>query len=374
LSSLRVTVERLTIHEHPNADALELAQVGLFRAVVLKGRYKTGDYALYIPEQAVLPPDLIEELGLTGRLAGKDKNRVKAIRLRGELSQGIVCRPAALPINWDHIRFEIEEGITHDWHGQPDSHDFAEKLGIAKWVPPIPVGMSGQVESAPDLIRWIDIENIKRYPDIFEAGEYVAATEKLHGSACLYTLDAATGREYVSSKGVGAQQLALQEDAKNLYWRAVRAHRLKDAAAAIAAKLGAARVGLFGEVYGKGVQDLAYGADASHDETLGYALFDIAAIGESGALTWVGHAERVRLAEEFDVPTVPTLYVGAYNYGHLAALAEGNSHLDGAKNIREGLVIRPVDERRSDLLGGRAIGKIVSEGYLLRDGNATEFE
>ena len=34
MSTLRVTAERLTILDHPNADALELAQVGLYRAVV----------------------------------------------------------------------------------------------------------------------------------------------------------------------------------------------------------------------------------------------------------------------------------------------------------------------------------------------------
>lgn len=55
MSTLRVTAEVLTIHEHPNADALELAQVGLYRAVVAKGAYRTGDAALYIPEQSVLP-------------------------------------------------------------------------------------------------------------------------------------------------------------------------------------------------------------------------------------------------------------------------------------------------------------------------------
>jgi RNA ligase (TIGR02306 family) len=96
MSTLRVTAEVLTVHEHPNADALELAQVGLYRAVVAKGAYRTGDAAVYIPEQSVLPADLIEELGLTGRLAGSNADRVRAVRLRGELSQGIVCRPKAL--------------------------------------------------------------------------------------------------------------------------------------------------------------------------------------------------------------------------------------------------------------------------------------
>ena len=39
MSTLRVTAEPLTIHPHTNADALELAQVGLYRAVVAKDAY-----------------------------------------------------------------------------------------------------------------------------------------------------------------------------------------------------------------------------------------------------------------------------------------------------------------------------------------------
>ncbi len=149
MSTLRVTAEVLTVHEHPNADALELAQVGLYRAVVAKGAYRTGEAAVYIPEQSVLPPDLIEELGLTGRLAGGEANRVKAVRLRGELSQGIVCRPKALA-DVDLARAAAE------------GTDFAERLGITKWVPPVPPTMDGEVESAPGLLPWVDIENIQR--------------------------------------------------------------------------------------------------------------------------------------------------------------------------------------------------------------------
>jgi RNA ligase (TIGR02306 family) len=263
MSTLRVTAEVLTVHEHPNADALELAQVGLYRAVVAKGAYRTGEAAVYIPEQAVLPAGLIEELGLTGRLAGSKADRVKAVRLRGELSQGIVCRPKALA-DVDLARAAAE------------GTDFAERLGITKWVPPIPPTMSGEVEPAPDLLPWVDIENIQRYPDIFTPGEPVVLTEKLHGSACLLTYVADEGRVYVSSKGFGAKSLALKEDPRNLYWRAVRGHGVAEAAARVAERLGARRVGIFGEVYGAGVQDLTYGADGRR-ETLGYAVFDVSA-------------------------------------------------------------------------------------------------
>jgi RNA ligase (TIGR02306 family) len=224
MSTLRVTAEVLTVHEHPNADALELAQVGLYRAVVAKGVYRTGDVAVYIPEQSVLPAGLIEELGLTGRLAGSASDRVKAVRLRGELSQGIVCRPAVLA-GVDLARAAVE------------GTDFAERLGIAKWVPPIPPTMNGDVEAAPELLPWVDIENVQRYPDIFTPGEPVVLTEKLHGSACLVTYVADESRVYVSSKGFGAKSLALKEDPRNLYWRAVRGHGVAEVAARLAARL-----------------------------------------------------------------------------------------------------------------------------------------
>ena len=95
MSSFAVTAERLIIHAHPDREVerLELAQVGEYRAVVPKGQYRTGDWAVYIPEQAILPDELLAELCLTGRLAGPKKNRVKATRFRGELSQGLVCSP-----------------------------------------------------------------------------------------------------------------------------------------------------------------------------------------------------------------------------------------------------------------------------------------
>lgn len=362
MSTLRVTAEVLTVHDHPNADALELAQVGLYRAVVAKGAYRTGEAAVYIPEQAVLPPGLIEELGLTGRLAGGEANRVKAVRLRGELSQGIVCRPKALA-DVDLLRAAAE------------GTDFAERLGITKWVPPIPPTMDGDVESAPDLLPWVDIENVQRYPDIFSPGEPVVLTEKLHGSACLLTYvadgtgsPAARGRVYVSSKGFGAKSLALKEDPRNLYWRAVRGHGVAEVAARLAGRLGARRVGIFGEVYGAGVQDLSYGADGRRN-TLGYAAFDVSAEVD-GAVRWLDAAALL----EGELPVVPRLYEGPYDIARVLEFASGRETVSGrGLHLREGVVIRPAVERYSRVTGGRAVAKAVSPAYLTRKGG-TEYE
>ncbi|MFF9818857.1 RNA ligase (ATP) [Streptomyces sp. NPDC014006] len=356
MSTLRVTAEVLTVHEHPDADALELAQVGLYRAVVAKGAYRTGEAAVYIPEQAVLPADLIEELGLTGRLAGGAANRVKAVRLRGELSQGIVCRPKAL------AGVDLAQAAK-------DGTDFAALLGITKWVPPVPPTMDGEVESAPELLPWVDIENIQRYPDVFAPGEPVVLTEKLHGSACLVTYVADDDRVYVSSKGFGAKSLALKEDARNLYWRAVRAHGVAEAAARLARRLGARRVGIFGEVYGAGVQDLAYGADGRRDHALGYAVFDVSAEID-GSVRWLDAATLL----DGELPLVPRLYEGPFAIERVLEWASGRETVSGrGLHLREGVVVRPARERYSPVTGGRAIAKAVSPAYLTRKGG-TEFE
>ncbi|MGY0062679.1 RNA ligase (ATP) [Streptomyces sp. LZ34] len=358
MSTLRVTAERLTIHEHPNADALELAQVGLYRAVVAKGAFRSGEFAVYVPEQAVLPDELIGELGLTGRLAGAGHNRVKAIRLRGELSQGLVCRPRAL------AGVDLERAAR-------EGADFAERLGIVKWVPPVPIAMSGQVAPAPDLMPWIDIENLKRYPDVFEDGEAVAVTEKLHGTACCLTYVADSGDVRVTSKGLGAQRLALVEDEKNLYWRAVRGHGVPAVAARVAAELSAARVGIFGEVYGGGVQDLGYGADSRRGAP-GYAVFDIA-VDVDGRSRWLDPEEMAKVLGG-GLPVVPALYSGPYDAKRVLELAEGRETVSGSGlHIREGVVVRAMSDRYSSVLGGRAIAKVVSGAYLTRKGG-TEFE
>ena len=90
MSTFAVLVVRVVIEPHDNADALEIARVGDYRSIVRKGQFTTGELVAYIPEQSVLPGEVLDELGLRGKLAGKEGNRVKAIKLRGVLSQGLV--------------------------------------------------------------------------------------------------------------------------------------------------------------------------------------------------------------------------------------------------------------------------------------------
>jgi RNA ligase (TIGR02306 family) len=363
MSSFAVTIEQVEILPHPNADALELARIGGYRACVEKGRYQTGDWVLYIPEQAVLPPELIEELGLVGKLAGKDQNRVKAIKLRGELSQGIVCRPEKLGPLSNYGPIVELAGI-----------DLSSDFGITKWEPPVPASLSGQAFGTNKLVSWPDIENLKRYPNIFVPGEDVVVTEKIHGSCCIIVWRRGEPDLFVSSKGLASKHRALLADPHNQYWRAVEKYEIRDKIEAFTAKdpeINALAV--FGEVYGAGIQDLHYGVNAGTDGP-GFVAFDLW-IEYDG---YTGHMQDAVFSLEdleiMGIPTVPLLYEGEFSYDWIAKLASGEEGLSGeGLHIREGVVVRPREEATSDVTGSRKIAKFVSDEYLTRK-DGTEYE
>ncbi|MEU3727738.1 RNA ligase (ATP), partial [Streptomyces sp. NPDC031705] len=164
---------------------------------------------------------------------------------------------------------------------------------------------------------------------------------------------------------------ALKEDERNVYWRAVRGHGVALAAARLAERLGASRVGVFGEVYGAGVQDLAYGVQAATADTPpGYAVFDVSAEID-GQVRWLDPAQVLRPGE---LPLVPRLFEGPYDPEAVLELASGREGVSGrGLHLREGVVVRPAAERYSPVVGGRAIAKAVSPAYLTRKGG-TEYE
>ena len=116
------------------------------------------------------------------------------------------------------------------------------------------------------------------------------------------------------------------------------------------------------------MQDLGYGADARSQE-LGYAVFDVSAeIG--GQVRWLDPAEVLG----GELPLVPRLYEGPYDIAKVLETAGGRETVSGRElHLREGVVIRPVTERYSPVVGGRAIAKAVSPAYLTRKGG-TEYE
>ena len=105
MSEFEVKTYPVIIERHPDADLLELARIGDYYSIVLKGQFQTGDTCAYIPEASVIPDNLIAKMGLEGKLAGRAHNRVKAIKLRGVLSQGLVYPCQTIRREWTWRKF-----------------------------------------------------------------------------------------------------------------------------------------------------------------------------------------------------------------------------------------------------------------------------
>ena len=368
MAAFEVKVYRLTIEDHSNADALELAVVGDYRAIVLKDAHQTGDLAAYIPEGSIVPDWLISRLGLEGRLAGKAQNRVKAIRLRGVFSQGLIVPLTGQQSNFPDACTWAVQNET-DSMGVCAGDDVTEFLGVTKYEPVIPSSMNGEVFNAFGYTLKYDIENIKKFPSVLKEGEDVSITEKIHGTWTCFGYHPDVG-QIITSKGLSAQGLAFklnEENERNLYIRTLKATGEKTILDSAVDLFSIGKgIYLLGETFGRGVQDLGYGFD-----TPSFRLFDVY-VGTPGEGRYVDYDDLRDIADRIGVDLVPILYRGPYSVETVEQLTIGKEAVSGIEaNVREGVVIRPTEERR-ELELGRVILKSVSEKYLLRR-NATEF-
>ena len=349
MADFAANVVRVRIEEHPNADALEIGKVNDVTVIVVKGKYETGDLAAYIPEAAIVPDDVLELLGLVGRLSGKQKNRVKAIKLRGVVSGGLLH-----PLGQGRL-----EGVD-----LAEGDDVTELLGLVKYEPPIPVTMAGQVFAAHGATVKYDIDSIRRYPELLPRQTPVVVTEKLHGTWCCMGWHPDFG-DIVSSKGMSGRGLALrltEENEGNLYIRAFRAW-----GEWLASVLGQHRdtgtpYYVLGEVFGRGVQDLHYGLPNP-----GFRVFDVR-VGPR-YLPW---PEVEALATADDGPGVVPVLGVVDDWPEAEKYVSGSTTLDG-EHVREGVVMRPLDSSWS--AGDpeeRPIAKWVSDAFRVRKGG-TDF-
>ncbi len=377
MSTFSVKLTRIrAIEPIANADAIELAVVGDYRSVVRKEDFSVDELVVYVPEASIVPDYMLKSMGLEGRLAGADKNRVKAVKLRGCLSQGL-CYPVR------QLK-STTAAIIYNEHGDTivakEGENVAELLGVKKWEPQIPQQFAGELYSAQEFTVHYDIENFKAFPDILVPGEEVVMTEKLHGSFCgvgvLPSRDASDkhwhGQIVVFSKGLGARGLCLlstERNHSNTYIRALMLNNLFDNLIAVARTVNSdvGPVFFLGEVFGPGVQDLRYG------NKLSYRVFDIC-MGRRGTQKYLSYEEMKRTCTVFGFDMVPEIYRGPFSAEIMKQHTDGKETLSGSGlHIREGVVIKPVVEREHHELG-RVILKSVSGDYLTRKGETTEFQ
>jgi len=390
MSTFSVQVVKIdSVEHHPDADRLSIIKIGGYNCISAKledgsHRYAAGDLVVYIPEAAVLSEWMLKKMGFwkdaenKGTLAGSKGDRVKAIRLRGIFSQGVLYpvethpetgAPCLTVAEFIGQRLIIDEGI-----------DVAGFLGITKYDPPVPVHMAGEVASAPAITLNYDIQNIQKYDKVLEEGEEVVVTEKLHGTwACmayvpgLNNSEILDGEFFATSKGMsGAGRFFKNNDANanNLYHKQLLA-KLNDTFTMTAALKEISKmhsgesVYVLGEIFGD-VQDLKYGVKGTE-----FRVFDIF-IGTPSTGRYLNDAELETAITAVGLKRVPVLYHGPFSMEKMIELRDGNTMINDVKQIREGIVIRTAVERENKWIG-RVQLKFVSPAYLLRKGEATEF-
>ena len=321
VSEFHVTVERLhSVQKHPNADTLSIGKVHDYPVIFRSGEFSEGDRVVYIPVDSLVPTER-PEFSFLG-----EHKRIRAKKLRGIYSQGLIIRPA---------------------NGEPEGADLAAALGITKYEPPEPqgIGTGGEDERDPGFMPvYTDIEGLRRWPDILREGESVILTEKIHGANARFCFR--DGRLWV-----GSHKRIKREDAGTLWWKVAAKYEL---AARLAQCDGLV---LYGEIYGQ-VQDLRYGSKPGEVFLRVFDAFD------RGLGRYIDHGEFVAVSGHLGLDTPPILYAGPWSDG-LRSVAEGQTAIGGAAHVREGFVVRPVHERYDDRIG-RVILKMVGEGYLLR--------
>lgn len=360
MSTLRVEVVQVgKIEAHPNADRLEIAAVKGWQSVVQRGKHYEGQLVVFFPVDSVLPPEIDKKI-FPGEAGSPLKaGRVRTVKLRKAISQGIVATFEDLGVN-----------------PAPEGTDLTEFLGVKKYDPDpdVPAGYGQRQPAAkkdcnPNFQKYTDIENIKNYVNVFSPGECVVVTEKIHGSnfragyvptapktlwgKLKRFLRLAPQHEFVfgSRKEQLKNSMLLDyTNTGNAFADVTSDNGLKD-------KLRPGEV-IYGEVYGWKIQkNYSYGCRPGERKLV---VFDVQQDGR-----YLDSQDAYRRCLELGLNFVPILYVGPFDMELIRSMTEGDSILAPSQKVREGVVVKPVHERRAHM--GRVVLKMISVEYDLGD-------
>ncbi len=389
-STHKVEVVPLVLEKHPNADRLSVARVFGFSCVTGSEQWGDTKIAAYVPPDSLVNISRPEFSFLIKEAGGDGKVRIKARKLRGVLSFGLlVPAPTGSQIG-DDVAEQL--GVEH-YEAKAAGEGNQNRGGLYA---------SGEVEIDPPVIAVkYDVDAGRRYgQQVFEQGELVVISEKAHGANSRYVY--IDGKMYCGSRTewkkeypkydhvtigsliegmrkksanahVGAEpppeeklrelaedivvKLKKQERQQNMWWQAL------DATPSLRAFCQANRgIVVYGEVYGA-VQDLAYGHEKGK---VSFAAFDMMMSG-----AFVPFDEAYALAQKFGLPWVPIVpgpdgsNYHPFDFDKVCELAEGKTLFPGASHVREGVVVGSRVEGWHRSVGRKKL-KWVGASYLER--------
>jgi len=263
------------------------------------------------------------------KMGDQEGFRLKTIRLRGQLSQGLI-----LPIHILPFGEAFHEG-----------QDVTEVLGIVKYEPPVPAELAGKVKGLfPSFLRKTDEERVQNLTSEYE--EYRTSdhkfyvTEKLDGSSATFYL---RNGEF----GVCSRNLELLETEGNTFWKVARELNLENKMKSLGKN-----ISIQAELIGESVQGNPYKIKGQTIRC--FNLYNIDTQEYSSLTEFKDTVEMLGLET---VPVLDTNFKLPDTIDELLKFADSKSELNPNYD-REGIVIRTLDRKISF--------KVISNKFLLK--------
>lgn len=328
-------IERITaLTPIMGADLIERATIGGWGIVVKKGTFQIDQLAAFFEIDTLLP------LRPWSSFLFKDKRelyRLRTIKLKGTLSQGLL-----VPIA------EIPELAGCEW---VEGDDVTEILTLSKWEPVIPANLAGQIKgNFPPFLRKSDEERIQNAKGVLDEIGSIDLSVRLKMDGTSFT-----AYRHEGVFGVCSRNLDLREEGGDDYWAMAKATRLHE--------MLAEGFAIQAELCGPGIQGNKMGLT---EKTLyvfnGWRISDQQYLDD---VTLVGFAESLGLqmapyVHIFDDNSP----VRPHTMEEWLALADKVKYSNGAQ--AEGIVVRPIKECYSRALDGRLSFKVIANSFLLK--------
>jgi len=340
------TIEKISaINPIPDADQIERATIRGWNVVVKKGDHKVGELVVYCEIDSLMPErpefEFLRPRGF----------RIRTIKLRGQVSQGIIFPISILPTLVDDDFPQNSDCFeVKNWE---EGMDVTDILGITKYDPPIPAELAGQVlGNFPSHSIKTDEERIQNLIDHYEQyrNEEWIVTEKVDGTSM-------TAFIFNNEFGISSRNLELKENETNSFWKVARTIQLEEKMRTIMKSHNLEALTLQGELLGEGIQKNKYRFKGQ--KVLWFRAFDPIKYQFIPFLTFRSMCEEVGLEM---VPRIDYNFKLPEKYEDLIVYADGPSKLYDTP--REGIVLVAVNPAYND--NGRLSFKVISNKFLLK--------
>ncbi len=312
------------------ADSIMKASVLGWQLVIRKDEFKIGDLCVYCEIDSVLPDKPEFEF-----IRAKT-NRIKTIKLRGQISQGICFPLSVLPEG-----IEIVEDL-----------DVTEIIGVTKFEPPIPANLAGEIKGLfPSFMPKTDETRVQVLQHVLDQYKgltcYIA--EKLDGSSVTYYFK---DGEF----GVCSRNLDIVKNEENSMWKFAIENDLEQKLKSLNKN-----ICLQGEIIGEGIQKNKY--KLKGQTVFFFNVFDI---DKYEYLSLSYFKQIINDLNLKHVPIIEDQYELTNNMDELILKSKLKSTLN-KDTIAEGIVIRPTTEMiEKHKLQGRLSFKVINPDFLIK--------